>query len=422
MSTITLALIILAAILAQVAVVVARMIVRARRDAVAPRPSPRAGRKASDTQPRATPSPEGPGWEGFREFVVQRRVIEDDAGSVCSFHLAPADSLPLPAYRPGQFLTFRLAIPDPAGGEPKSVVRCYSLSDRPRPDHYRVSIKRVPPPPDQPDAPPGRSSGYFHDHVQEGDRLQVRAPSGHFHLMDTPHPIVLIGGGIGITPMLSIANTLLEQGDPREIRLYYGVRNGGEEVMKEHLRALATAHPNFHLHVCYSNPHAGEREGEDYQHAGRIDVALLRATLKLARYQFYICGPPPMMESLVPALEEWGVDSADIHYEAFGPASLARREKSEREVRAVDDQAIAVTFGRSGKTLTWDPTADSLLEFAENNGIAVESGCRAGSCGCCQTALESGAVRYNQEPDAEIAPGHCLLCISTPSADITLAA
>ena len=80
-------------------------------------------------------------WDGFREFLVKRRVIEDDARSVCSFYLAPVDGQPLPVFKPGQFLTFRLQLEDPVRHEPKSVVRCYSLSDRPNPDYYRVSIK-----------------------------------------------------------------------------------------------------------------------------------------------------------------------------------------------------------------------------------------------------------------------------------------
>ena len=359
-------------------------------------------------------------WTGFRAFRVQRRVIEDGSGSICSFYLVPVDGLPLPVYKPGQFLTFRLATEDPTTRQPKTLVRCYSLSDGPNADYYRVSIKRVPAPGDQPWVPAGLSSGYFHEQVQEGSLLEVKAPSGHFHLMDDEAlPIVLVGGGIGITPMLSIVNTLLESGSPRQIWLYYGVRNGSEVVMKENLQKLDKEHDNFHLHLCYSNPGADEKAGIDYQHQGRVDIPLLRSTLKLMRYQFYVCGPKPMMESLVPGLKAWGVESRDIYYESFGPATLIRHEKPKSGAAA---QPISVTFGKSGKRIAWNPHLDSLLELAEDNGIAVESGCRAGSCGSCQTALLSGEVEYQQQPDAEIESGHCLLCISTPKGDLTLAA
>ena len=359
-------------------------------------------------------------WEGFREFRVQRREVENKDTSVCSFYLVPIDGQPLPGFRPGQFLTFRLATKDPVTHQPKTVVRCYSLSDRPQPNYYRVSIKRMAAPTDQPEVPPGLSSNFFHDHVRERNTLEVKAPSGHFHLTeDEPLPMVLIGGGIGITPMLSIINTLLESGSQREIWLYYGVHNGTEMIMKRHLQQLDDEYENFHLHLCYSAPDGKETEGVDYQHRGRVDIPLLKKTLKPMRYQFYVCGPKTMMESLVPGLEAWGVDARDIYYESFGPATLVRREKPESMTAA---QTVTVTFRKSGKCVSWDPSTNSLLDFAEENNIAVESGCRAGSCGCCQTTLESGEIEYNQQPDAEIEPGHCLLCISTPKGDLTLAA
>jgi len=366
---------------------------------------------------------EAPAWEGFKDFVVQRRVMEDGAKSACSFYLAPVDGELLPPFKPGQFLTFKLQVPDPTTGERKEIVRCYSLSDRPRSDYYRITIKRVSPPADRPDVPAGISSNFFHDHVQVGTRLSIKAPSGPFHLIETePLPVVLVAGGIGLTPMLSIVNSMLHSGNPREVWLFYGVRNGSEHVMKEHLESLAKAHPNFHLHVCYSQPTDKDIAGVDYQHPGHVDLQRLRLSLQLLRYQFYVCGPRAMMESLVPALEQWGVDASDIHYEAFGPASLPRHAKPKPAGAAqkASPKSVTVTFGKSGKRLAWNPAAESLLEFAEDNGIRVDSGCRAGSCGTCQTALETGEVEYSQDPDAEIAPGHCLLCISTPLTDLKL--
>jgi len=353
---------------------------------------------------------------------VARRALEDELGSVCSFYLEPLDGQPLPPFRPGQFLTFRLEVPDPDGKGTKPIIRCYSLSDRPHPDHYRVSIKRIPAPPDLPEIPPGLASGWFHDHALEGTVLQVRAPSGHFHLSDDPEaPVVLVAGGIGITPMLSMLNTLLHQGATRPIWLFYGVRHGGEPVMQDHLRALAARHPNFQLHLCYSNPREQDRAGVDFHHHGHADIQRLRLSLPLRRHQFYICGPKPMIEALVPALEAWGVAETDIHYEAFGPASVVRAPATALAPQAAPVQGITVTFRKSGRSLAWDGAA-SLLEFAEAHGIAVESGCRAGGCGCCQTKLEAGEVRYAREPDAEATPGHCLLCITTPKTDLTLEA
>lgn len=364
-------------------------------------------------------------WEGFRDFVVQRRVMEDDANSTCSFYLVPGDGQPLPLFKPGQFLTFRLRITDQATGESKEIVRCYSLSDRPRSDYYRVTIKRLLPPLDQPHVPPGIASNFFHDHVQIGTHLSVKAPSGQFHLFeDEPLPVVLVAGGIGLTPMLSIVNSMLHNPIPREVWLFYGVRNRAEHLMQEHLTKLAETHRNFHLHVCYSRATTKDVAGVDYQHSGHVDIQRLRLSLQLTRYQFYVCGPRAMMESLVPALEQWGVAPGDVHYEAFGPASLSRHEQHKPATAAgkATRRTVTVTFSTSSRKLAWNPDIGSLLEFAENHGIKVDSGCRAGSCGTCQTVIESGEVEYRQEPDAGIEPGHCLLCISTPLTDLTLKA
>ncbi len=433
MNTGTLALIIFAAILAQVAIVMLVGLYR-RNQQYKDLESRLGGQQGNaEKMPAALNitqviAPEAadtapPAWQGFKNFIVRHRVMEDTAESTCSFYLAPADGQPLPAFKPGQFLTFKLQIEDPLSDETKSIVRCYSLSDSPQSNYYRVSIKRVPPPDNQPDVQPGRSSSYFHDHVLEGMQLSIKPPSGHFHLMeDESLPIVLVGGGIGITPMLSIVNTLLANGSSREIWLFYGVRNASDQIMKQHLQSLQQSHDNFHLHVCYSRPGEKDTEGIDYQHRGHIDIKLLQLTLQLKRHQFYICGPREMLESLVPALETWGVSNDDIYYEAFGPASLPKHKKAKPLISKpkAAKLTITVTFSKSDKSIAWNPDAESLLELAEDNDIEVDSGCRAGSCGSCQTTLESGEVDYSQEPDADIDAGHCLLCISKPRTDLTL--
>jgi len=361
-------------------------------------------------------------WPAFRTFRVERKVVEDAAQSVCSFYLMPQDGQALPPFRPGQFLTFRLDLPTATGGT-EQIVRCYSLSDAPRPDGYRVSIKRLLPPVGS-QVPPGRSSGFFHDHVDVGSLLQVRAPAGHFHIDRSDAPVVLIGGGIGITPMLSMLSWCLNEQPAREVWLFYGVRDGSELMMQARLEALAAAHHNFHLRFCFSRPRAEESARSAAHHRGRIDVQLLRMELALKPYHFYICGPTSLMESLVPALEDWGVPDAHIHFEAFGPASIKRRRAATSPAtipqNGAEDAGIVVTFAQSGKQFPWQPAAGSLLEFAEANGIAVDSGCRAGGCGTCQTTIRVGEVAYRQPPDYDPDPGTCLLCVCVPRANVTL--
>ena len=224
-------------------------------------------------------------WNGWRKFEVAKKNPE--VSDICSFYLRPHDGRPLPPFKPGQFLTFQLPIP----GQRKPVIRCYSLSDRTGiEENYRVSIKRVPSPRGKPEVPPGLSSNYFHDQVNEGDILDVRAPGGAFHLdMGKQTPVVLIGGGVGLTPVLSMLNTIVETGSKRETWFFYGLRNGGEHVMKGYLEQIAKENENIHLQICYSAPREGEDvEGRDYQYAERVSADLFKRVLPSNNYDFYI--------------------------------------------------------------------------------------------------------------------------------------
>lgn len=358
-------------------------------------------------------------WAGWRAFRVSQRVFEDAAHSQCSFYLQPIDGEPLPAFKPGQFLTFNLDVSTPQGL--LAVTRCYSLSDHPDPSCYRVTVKRVPAPADRPELAPGRSSNHFHDKVQVGDILRLKAPGGHFFIDPDPAvPVVLIGGGIGITPMMSMLRWCLGQQPQRVVHLYYGLRNSREHAFKGQLEDLAASHPALHLNIVYSRPAETDVLGHDYQHPGHVTVDLLRCTLPQGRHQFYVCGPPAMMEALVPALAAWGVPVGDIHFEAFGPASVKLPGVADPAAPVLAE--VEVQFRRSGRTLTWNGQDGSLLDFAERHGIDVESGCRSGGCGSCETRLLRGTVQYDLAPDHDVAAGHCLLCVGRPSSALVLEA
>ena len=374
--------------------------------------------------PAATRIKSDAAWAGWREFRISQRAVEDAAQSQCSFYLQPVDGQPLPPFKPGQFLTFALDVMPltPYGSAAtRAITRCYSLSDRPDPAYYRVTIKRVPAPSDHPEFAPGLSSNHFHDHVQVGDVLRVKAPAGHFFIDPDPNvSAVLIAGGIGITPMMSMLRWCVAQQPQRAVHLYYGLRNSGEHAFKQQLEEMAASHPALRLNIVYSRPGESDFQKRDYQHQGHVDVELLRRTLPHGRHHFYVCGPPAMMQTLVPALAEWGVPVADIHYEAFGPASVKLPGAPEATATAI--AAVEVSFQRSGRTLTWDGRDASLLDFAERHGVAVESGCRSGNCGSCETRLLEGDVQYEHTPDHDVAPGHCLLCVGRPSSPLVLEA
>jgi len=351
-------------------------------------------------------------WTGWRAFRVA--AIVDESSDVKSFYFTPADGKPLLPYAPGQYLTFRLPLESEA-----AIVRCYSLSDRPRQDYYRTTIRRIGVPPDQPGALPGRGSSYFHERVRVGDVLDVRAPAGTF-LVDplAGDPVVLVGAGIGVTPLVSMLESYVQSGRRREVYAIFGFRNSSEHPFKDHLKRLAENNPWLHLHTSYSAPLPEDVLYRDYNHYGRLSIERLRTILPSNNFNFYVCGPGRLMETLVPALWEWGVPEFHVHFEAFGPASV----KSASATRSTSPmvEPCEVRFARSDCAAVWDGKFATLLELGEAAGVTMPSGCRAGSCGECLVAVRRGDVTTVKTPGFPVPAGHCLACVSTPMSELVL--
>ena len=348
-------------------------------------------------------------WNGCRKFRVQKKVLE--SRDCNSFYLVPHDGRPLPSFKPGQFVTFQLNIPK----ESKPVIRCYSLSDCPGrlENYYRVTIKRE----IRKDGSHGLASSHFNDVIAEGDILDVKAPDGKFFLdLAQERPVVLIGGGVGVTPVLSMLNAIVASGSKREAWFFFGIRDSGEHIQKQHLEKLAKENENVHVHICYSRPGKEDRLGVDYRHAERVSVDLFKRVLPSSNFEYYLCGPEPFMTSITDGLQEWGVPKTSVFFEAFGPATPRPRTPTSTELA----KEIEVTFSKSGKVLKWSPTANSLLEFAEANGVAIDSGCKIGSCGTCKVAIKNGEVEVFSGHNAPGEGGSCLTCICRPKGNLVL--
>jgi ferredoxin-NADP reductase/MOSC domain-containing protein YiiM len=360
---------------------------------------------------RLLPAPAPPAWADFRPFEVREKVRESE--DVVSLYLRPSDGEPLPAYKPGQYLTLRMPMPN--GGSPP--IRSYSLSDSPKEDAYRVTVKRIAE--GVADANGGLVSTFLHDHVRVGDVLDVKAPAGQFTIdpAENYRPVVLIGAGIGITPILAMLNSIVEHRRQRETWVFYGVRDHRDHVAQRHLEELAVRHPFIRLHVCYSQPvvENGNALG-NFHHAGRITVELLQELLPASYYDYYLCGPGAMMQSLAEGLRAWGVPGDRIHSEAFGPAAI----KAATEPESRRDVSLQVTFARSELSTVWTRADSPLLELAEDSGVSIPFGCRAGSCGTCVTKLVSGDVSYLHEPGAPLAEGEVLTCVAVPETEVVL--
>lgn len=416
--SLTLGLLLVAVLLAQGLVEIARGLLRLRGEGKQQRAALEKVRlQAREARLRCEEVEQGKlRWNGYRKFSVVKKARECD--DVCAFYLKPHDGKPLPPFKPGQYLTFELDIP----GRDKPLVRCYSLSDSPhRAEYYRVTIKRERCPANRPELPPGAASSYFTDVVKEGDILNAKAPAGHFFL-DTAkaNPIVLIAGGVGVTPLLCMAHTVAANGSKRETWFFFGVRNGQEHIHKAELEKLAAENEHIHLHVCYSRPGPQDVKGGDYQHEGRVTADLLKQVLPSNNFEFFLCGNGAFMKDITDGLEAWGVPEKDVHFEAFGPATVKKKAAAPTQSETAFLSEVQVTFGRSGKVARWEPSAGNLLEFARGQGVRIESGCCAGSCGSCLVAIKSGTVHYLKVPDAEPEDGACLTCICRPEGDLVL--
>ncbi len=344
-----------------------------------------------------------PAWDGYRQFKIVKKEFEP--GQVCSFYLEPMDARKLPSYKPGQYLTFKVDVGEPHG----SVVRCYSLSTRPAPTRYRVSVKRI---------PSGVASNFFHDRLSEGDIVDVKAPRGKFFVKFTSRrAVVLIGGGIGVTPVLAMLDALTASGVRKDILFFLGVRNSSEHCFHDEITRIVSRSNGVKLHVCYSSPLPQDKVGIDCHSIGHVSVELLKEMFPSLDCDFYVCGPASMMAQLKDDLAAAGVPRKHFHMEAFGAGSVKKVTTP-----GVAAERFMITFELSGKTLEWDPGYGNILAWAEANGIAIECGCRAGNCGSCEVEITSGEVEYVVEPGADLDEGACLTCVTVPKTDLSLKA
>ncbi|WP_447919076.1 NO-inducible flavohemoprotein [Achromobacter aegrifaciens] len=250
------------------------------------------------------------GWTGWRAFRVVGKQRE--SAEITSFYLAPADGGEVPAYRPGQYVSVRVFVPELGLMQPRQ----YSLSDAPGQDRLRISVKREA---GGVDTPAGRVSNGLHDRLEEGGVLDVAPPQGDFHLREEGNaPVVLLSGGVGLTPMVSILNHLVGLNDERQIRFVHGCRNNAVHAMRDHVNSVAAGRANVRKAVFYEEVGHGDQPGRDYDYAGRVDLNAIRDDVIVPDADYYLCGPAGFMRAQRAALTGLGVPEDRIHAEAFG--------------------------------------------------------------------------------------------------------
>ncbi|MFJ5520469.1 MOSC domain-containing protein [Streptomyces griseoluteus] len=353
-----------------------------------------------------------PAWPGFRPLTVTD--IQPESRSVFSLRLAAADGSPLPAARPGQFITVKVR----PGGEAPPLVRSYSLSGEPGTSTYRISVKVE---------PHGAASNALRAHVRAGDRLEAAAPRGTFCLADGDNPVVLLSAGVGATPVLAMLHALARDRSTRQVWWLHGARDGTEHPFARESRDLIASLPDARAAVYYSKPTSADRLGVDYAAAGRLSPELLRGLALPTDADAYLCGPAAFMEGVTAALVDLGLDAARVHTEIFGSgAAITPGIKGTAAAPAPHQPpgpagaGPQVSFARSGLNVPWDDTRDSLLELAEACDVPVQWSCRTGVCHTCELALMSGAVDYAPEPVEPPGEGNILICCSRPAGEIVL--
>ncbi|HEY4349790.1 MAG TPA: pyridoxamine 5'-phosphate oxidase family protein [Paraburkholderia sp.] len=373
--------------------------------------------------------------DAWRPFKVAQ--IVDESTTIRSFHLEPVDGVGVIPHQAGQHLPIRVKLHDDAHadantdahaqadatGTSKTVRRTYTISSGPADGGYRISVKRE-----------GLVSRYLHDTLRVGSVIEARAPAGRFTLdAHEERPAVLLAAGVGITPMIAMLRHIVYEGlrkrHTRPTWLFQSARTLHERAFNDEIHYLASVSGGaIHVVRTLSDPQ-NARRGKDFDHSGRIDPDLLRETLPLDDFDFYLCGPAGFMQSLYDGLRKLNIADERIHAEAFGPSGLKRTHQGKvagaaAEVATPSAPAAKhtpatgptpVVFAKSGKEAQWNPASGSLLELAEAHGLSPAFSCRGGTCGSCRTRIVDGAVAYASPPDFPAAEQEALICCAVPA-------
>ncbi len=262
---------------------------------------------AQEAALRAEQAGQPHGWRGLRDFAVVGKVVESD--EITSFYLQSSDGNQLPAFTPGQYVPVLVKTPL----HPQGTMRCYSLSCRPGLGHLRITVKRE---------PEGQASATLHDQTELGHTLRLGMPCGDFVLRPTSNPLLLLSGGVGLTPMVSMLEHVLHTQQGRPVVFVHAARHGRVHALKHAVATLAATHPQLRQITAYSAPTPEDRPGQDFEIRGFVGPELLAEIYgQHPQLEAYVCGPRGFMAASLNNLRRIGVPDARVYYEFFGPAS-----------------------------------------------------------------------------------------------------
>jgi nitric oxide dioxygenase len=244
---------------------------------------------------------------------VERKVVESE--TITSFHLASPTGKPLPSFLPGQYLGVKAHVLD----SPYQQIRQYSLSQVPNGRTYRISVKRESAPAHVASAQDGLISSHLHESVHEGDTILAHVPQGDFVLRDSGKPVVLLSGGVGITPAICMFEQLARYSSQRSVLFVHATMQHSHHAFRDETRALAAAHSHTRALIYYENVTSADVQGLDYDLVGRISIDTLRPHLPQQPADYYYCGPVGFMAAVEGVLDSLNVPLSDRYSEAFAP-------------------------------------------------------------------------------------------------------
>ena len=340
----------------------------------------------------------------WRPFRIERAI--DESTTIRSFYLKPTDGAGVIAHKAGQHLPIRVLLPQ----DEVPTIRTYTISAAPSDGRYRISVKRD-----------GKVSQFLHS-LPEGASIEARAPAGSFTIDPTAlRPVVMLGAGVGITPMISMLRNIVYEGQRiqrlRRTWLFYSARTKAEQAFGDELDEWTIA-SGGNIRICrLLSDTDGAESGVHFDGVGRIDIELLKRTLPLDDYDYYLCGPPAFMQDTYSALRLMNIADSRIHAESFGPGAIRRMsddKPSKDESKCPATRPVSVVFSKARTESCWTPERGSLLELAEAQGLTPEFGCRSGSCGTCATKVIKGGVAYREPTATAVAEDHALICCAYP--------
>lgn len=347
-------------------------------------------------------------WADWRRFEI--KAVVEEVPDVRSFILTPEDAGEVAGYRAGQFLSVH---------EPRlsdgSNSRTFSISDYTDDlSSYRITVKR---------SGPGTGTDQLFGLWKEGEKVDLRSPAGRFVPDRTAlEPAALIAGGIGVTPLFSMAKAFADLGPSiPDIHIFACMRTSESAIFSEELQELCDSHPKLKLIRVHSQPAKDEQLGTDYEIAGRLTLDHIRQELADAHVvytgtridipwyfsRFYICGPEGFERKFKGELLAAGAMPERVLTESFQVGSPSG---------GIGVEEAKITFEKSGKTAIWkEGEHANLLEFAEHHGIDAPSSCRIGACQSCSARILSGETVYDGSPASLPEKDFALLCCSVPA-------